>query len=220
MKKSLFYEYIDMDAEIDDIYKSLGIKNKNFPQKNKYELNTKKIIFVSLGFMIFMVFYGIFLPNDWESVFGVFGAPISLVADNIPSVVNLSKASPMPNIIRGFFGMSFWIIILFLIFSVHIKILDLFSDDFFFRLKDGRMSFFSVIIAVVFFLFFIYFCYGMISVDLSRIKTGSPRSLMFEYMAVYKFSLIGYGVFLVSFICFILVLFFSLIMGLVKYFIK
>ena len=57
--------------------------------------------------VVFMI--GLVFPADWESSLGFANIPIRWAINNIPSIDKLAAVSPIPDLIRGFFGMAFWL---------------------------------------------------------------------------------------------------------------
>ena len=67
---------------------------------------------------ILMFIYGLLLPQDWETKFGYLAEPIILMRKHIPSIDKLAQASTIPELVRGFLGMSVIVSIILSIFMI------------------------------------------------------------------------------------------------------
>ena len=67
---------------------------------------------------IWMFIYGLLLPQDWETKFGYLADPIILMRKYTPVIENLAQASTIPELVRGFLGMSVIISIILSIFMI------------------------------------------------------------------------------------------------------
>ena len=67
---------------------------------------------------ILMFIYGLLLPQDWETKFGYLAEPIILIRKHIPSIDKLAQASTIPELVRGFLGMSVIVSIILSIFMI------------------------------------------------------------------------------------------------------
>lgn len=47
-----------------------------------------------------------FIPENWEILFGPFGFPLAWVADAVPSINKMAEVSPMPGTVRGVIASS------------------------------------------------------------------------------------------------------------------
>ena len=76
---------------------------------------TERYIIITL---IVMFIYGLLLPQDWETKFGYLAEPIILIRKYTPVIENLAQASTIPELIRGFVGMSVIVSIILSIFII------------------------------------------------------------------------------------------------------
>lgn len=60
-----------------------------------------------------MFLYGLLLPTNWEELLGPLGWPISWAAQTAPATMKVALLSPIPELVRGFYGMVSWVAILF-----------------------------------------------------------------------------------------------------------
>lgn len=60
-----------------------------------------------------MFIYGLVLPTDWQQLFGPFAQPIVWAANTVPSIEKMASASPIPELIRGFYGIGVYVLPLF-----------------------------------------------------------------------------------------------------------
>jgi len=67
---------------------------------------------------IVMFIYGLLLPQGWETKFGYLAEPIILARKYIPSIDKLAQASTIPELVRGFLGMSVIVSIILSIFMI------------------------------------------------------------------------------------------------------
>ena len=67
---------------------------------------------------ILMFIYGFLLPQGWETKFGYLAEPIILAQKYIPSIDKLAQASTIPELVRGFLGMSVIVSIILSIFMI------------------------------------------------------------------------------------------------------
>ena len=67
---------------------------------------------------IWMFIYGLLLPQDWETKFGYLADPIILMRKYTPVIENLAQASTIPELVRGFLGMSVIVSIILSIFMI------------------------------------------------------------------------------------------------------
>ena len=74
----------------------------------------RDMIITSIGMFI----YGLLLPQDWETKFGYLAEPIILIRKYTPVIENLAQASTIPELIRGFVGMSVIVSIILSIFII------------------------------------------------------------------------------------------------------
>jgi len=63
------------------------------------------ILFAVVG----MFLYGIILPKTWQSLFGPIAWPIAWVAHIAPAIMKMTKLSPIPELVQGFFGSAAWV---------------------------------------------------------------------------------------------------------------
>ncbi len=71
----------------------IGKANKRL---NQYMLTSMACMFV----------YGILIPADWKTFFGIFGEPISWASKVVPAIDKLARVSPIPELVLGFVGLS------------------------------------------------------------------------------------------------------------------
>jgi hypothetical protein len=50
---------------------------------------------------------GLIFPNEWRQILGIFGEPISWMAETIPSARKSAAVSPIRDLVQGFFGAVF-----------------------------------------------------------------------------------------------------------------
>lgn len=62
-----------------------------------------------------MILYGMLLPKDWETLFGPLAFPIAWAANLAPATVKAAALSPIPELVRGFYGTSSWVSVFFAI---------------------------------------------------------------------------------------------------------
>lgn len=62
-----------------------------------------------------MILYGLLLPRDWESLFGPVAFPIVWAAHLVPATIKVTALSPIPELVKGFYGLSSWVSVLFAI---------------------------------------------------------------------------------------------------------
>ena len=67
---------------------------------------------------IVMFIYGLLLPQGWETKFGYLAEPIILIRKYIVVIENLAQASTIPELVRGFLGMSVIVSIILSIFMI------------------------------------------------------------------------------------------------------
>ena len=67
---------------------------------------------------ILMFIYGLLLPQGWETKFGYLAEPIILIRKYIVVIENLAQASTIPELVRGFLGMSVIVSIILSIFMI------------------------------------------------------------------------------------------------------
>lgn len=67
---------------------------------------------------IVMFIYGLLLPQGWETKFGYLAEPIILMRKYIVVIENLAQASTIPELVRGFLGMSVIVSIILSIFMI------------------------------------------------------------------------------------------------------
>lgn len=60
-----------------------------------------------------MILYGLLLPTSWESILGPLALPIAWAAQLAPATGKAAASSPIPELVRGFYGLSSWVSILF-----------------------------------------------------------------------------------------------------------
>lgn len=60
-----------------------------------------------------MFLYGLLLPTNWEELLGPLAWPISWAAQTAPATMKVAQLSPIPELVRGFYGMVSWVVILF-----------------------------------------------------------------------------------------------------------
>jgi|GEM_PF-4852970 len=94
-----------MNIEEDNIKAIIDASNKR---------TGRCILTASIGIFI----YGLLLPQDWESKFGYLAEPIILMRKYTPVIENLAQASTIPELIRGFLGMSVIVSIILSIFMI------------------------------------------------------------------------------------------------------
>ena len=67
---------------------------------------------------ILMFIYGFLLPQGWETKFGYLAEPIILMRKYIVVIENLAQISTIPELVRGFLGMSVIVSIILSIFMI------------------------------------------------------------------------------------------------------
>lgn len=72
------------------------------------------MIITSIGMFI----YGLLLPQGWETKFGYLAEPIILMRKYIVVIENLAQISTIPELVRGFLGMSVIVSIILSIFMI------------------------------------------------------------------------------------------------------
>jgi hypothetical protein len=60
-----------------------------------------------------MILYGLLLPTSWESILGPLALPIAWAAQLAPATGKAAASSPIPELVRGFYGLSSWVSVLF-----------------------------------------------------------------------------------------------------------
>ena len=94
-----------MNIEEDNIKAIIDASNKR----------TERYIIIT---SISMFIYGFLLPQGWETKFGYLAEPIILARKYIPSIDKLAQASTIPELVRGFLGMSVIVSIILSIFMI------------------------------------------------------------------------------------------------------
>ena len=94
-----------MNIEEDNIKAIIDTSNK---------CTERYIIITSISMFI----YGFLLPQGWETKFGYLAEPIILARKYIPSIDKLAQASTIPELVRGFLGMSVIVSIILSIFMI------------------------------------------------------------------------------------------------------
>ena len=74
----------------------------------------RDMIITSIGMFI----YGLLLPRGWETKFGYLAEPIILMRKYIVVIENLAQISTIPELVRGFLGMSVIVSIILSIFMI------------------------------------------------------------------------------------------------------
>jgi tellurite resistance protein TehA-like permease len=62
-----------------------------------------------------MLLYGLLLPEHWRQSFGIIAGPIAWAASNVPAIAKATSASPVPELVAGFFGTGLWSIFSFVV---------------------------------------------------------------------------------------------------------
>lgn len=87
-------------AAFDNKPPEIQAANKRF---NRY------LIITSVG----MILYGLMLPKGWETLFGPLAFPIAWAAQLAPATVKVTALSPIPELVKGFYGLSSWVSVFF-----------------------------------------------------------------------------------------------------------
>lgn len=77
---------------------------KFIPKKNLARLNYS-FLFVFIG----MCTYGLILPDEWESCFGLFAQPIVFAVKTVPSIEKFAEYSLFPEFFKGFVGLAVYV---------------------------------------------------------------------------------------------------------------
>jgi hypothetical protein len=94
-----------MNIEEDNIKATIDASNKC---TERYIIITSIVMFI----------YGLLLPQGWETKFGYLAEPIILMRKYIVVIENLAQASTIPELVRGFLGMSVIVSIILSIFMI------------------------------------------------------------------------------------------------------
>jgi hypothetical protein len=66
-----------------------------------------------IGGIVGMFIYGLLLPTDWQQRFGLAALPIDWAVENVPSIAKMAEVSPIPELIKGFYGIGVYVSPLF-----------------------------------------------------------------------------------------------------------
>lgn len=85
-------------------------------QAKQRAYNSKRMGQALIGGIIAMTVYGVLLPIDWQERFGLLGQPIVWITETLPGFAKLARFSTIPELLRGFYGLSLYVMPLFGVF--------------------------------------------------------------------------------------------------------
>lgn len=162
-------------------------------------LKIKKTVLFS---MLLLFLFALVVPEEWESGGFILFAPLSFIADYIPSISMMSEVSLMPGVVRGVFAAS-W-----LIFAVDFFIIICISLHGFNGVRDrilsnveGKKFVFFLQVSVFPWLAcsaLVYFLAYLPMVDISLSPGNTKGQLLFSLMLTNRFFM-GCAVVLAAF---------------------
>jgi hypothetical protein len=143
--------------------------------------------------MLFLFVFGMLIPIEWKQTFGIWGEPVSWLAEMIPSIKKAAAISPISPLVQGFYGAVFLLSpLLYGVFAWR----DPFAKRFKYALDRAQSKFkffvtvyFLVIPIFTFLLYVILFL--PIEAQLNVVPTRAQ--LIFSLMMSYRFTLVLFG---------------------------
>ncbi|MES2038399.1 MAG: hypothetical protein V4495_11205 [Pseudomonadota bacterium] len=96
----------------------------------------RRIGYVMLGMMLFLLLLGLFFPSDWKERFGILADGISWANSKVPTMRLIAAKSPVADFAQGYLGTMLLLIPFFYIgfiatenFSLRYKMMDLNDPD-------------------------------------------------------------------------------------------
>ena len=145
---------------------------------------------------LFLFLWGLLLPQDWQQLLGVFGGPIAWVADFVPSIKKMAAISPMPELIRGYFGLAFLILPACCVWVLKNVSIGKAIQGAIKREGLAKFIYFMILCGIPFSLFVIYFCaYLPVAVQLGL--TPTRFQFLLTVIVTYRLGLAVFGTFLI-----------------------
>jgi hypothetical protein len=148
-------------------------------------------VMIKLGLALFL--FGLLLPAQWRTLFGMVGEPVAWLAEVLPSIRKASAISPIGELVRGFFGTGF---LLLPVFYVIFMWRDPIGMHFKYALEQGtskfkRLSFIYLLgmPVMVFLLYLILFWPGEMRLGI----TPTRGQMIFSVMVSYRLTLAFFG---------------------------
>ncbi len=174
-----------------EMYRNSSNKNiKSQYNQAKYRGNKYFNSLIIYG-ILFMFFYGMLLPANWEQKFGIFAKPIIFAAENVPSITKLTEISSVKELTRGYFGLGVYIVPLFSLLIVFFcrefenRIIHAFHKTSRSFLKTFTIIYF-IGLPLIIFIFYLYYINPIFNGSLSG---GNRGELILIFMLKYRLML-------------------------------